>query len=100
MGQGFGQEMPRPHVRANLRGVTRYLVIVPLTDGPIARLFLENREQAAEFDANTEEVSSMIKGITPSVGATGAEWDKALSAHSETDRAQATIYDLASHRGR
>jgi len=95
MGQGFGQEMPRPHDLAGLRGVTKYLVIVPVMDGPIARLFLENREQAGEFDANTEEVSSMIKGITPSVGATGAEWDKALSAHSPTDRAQATIYEFS-----
>lgn len=100
MGQGFGQEMPRPHVLATHRGVTRYLVILPLGGAPIARLLLENRAQAAEFDANTEEVSSMIKGITPSVGATGAEWDKALAAHSATDRAQATIYDLESHRGR
>jgi hypothetical protein len=88
--------MPRPHVLASHRRVTKYLVIVPAMDGPIARLFLENREQAAEFDANTEEVSSMIKGITPRVGASGAEWDQALSAHSAPDRAHAKIYEFAS----
>lgn len=96
MGQGFGQEMPRPHSLASHRGMTKYLVIVPAVDGPIARLFLASRKLAAEFDANTEEVSSMIKGMTPSIGATGAEWDQALSAHSAADRAQAKIYEFAS----
>lgn len=96
MGQGFGQEMPRPHSLAGHRDVTKYLVIIPSIDGPIARLFLASRKLAAEFDANTEEVSSMIKGMTPSMGATGTEWDRALSAHSAADRAQAKVYEFAS----
>ena len=94
MGQVFGREVPAPHIHADHREVTKYLVIVQGTEGPIARLLLSNREQVAELDANTEEITSMTRGITPSVGATSNEWDKSLSTHSAAERASAKVYAL------
>jgi len=35
------------------------------------RLFLDTREQVAEFDAATEEAAQMIGGLLPSMGADG-----------------------------
>jgi len=92
MGQGYGREVPQPHRQGSYREVTKYLVIIQGVDGPIARLLLSNRDQVAELDGNTEEVASMIKGVTPIIGATGAEWDKALSGHSARERAAAEVY--------
>jgi hypothetical protein len=95
MSQGFGREVPQPHVQPTHRQVTKYLVVVPCADGPVARLFLESREQVAELDANTEEVTTMIKGVAPSIGATGPEWDGPLAGHSAEERAAAAVYALA-----
>jgi len=96
MSQGFGREVPLHHVQSTHREVTRYLVIVPAAEGPsVARLFLANREQVAELDAATEEVTTMIKGVTPSIGASGPEWDVALAGHSTAERTAAAVYALA-----
>ncbi len=96
MSQGFGREVPPHHVQPVHREVTRYLVIVPAVEGPsVARLFLESREQVAELDAATEEVTTMIKGVAPSIGATGPEWDAALAGHSAAERVAAAVYTLA-----
>jgi hypothetical protein len=94
MSQGFGREVPARHVQPIHREVTKYLVIIHAADGPIARLFLSSRELAAELDANTEEVTTMIKGIAPTVGATGPEWDRSLAGHSPEERAAAEVYAL------
>jgi hypothetical protein len=94
MSQGFGREVPTRHVQAGHREVTKYLVVIAAPEGPIAKLLLPDREQVAELDANTEEVTAMTKGITPVVGATAAEWDEALAGHSSEARAAAKIYTL------
>jgi hypothetical protein len=92
MSQGFGREVPAPHIQTAHREATKYLVVIPAAEGPIAKLLLANREQAAELDANTEEATSMTRGLTAFVGATGPEWDKALSGHSAAERAAAKVY--------
>ena len=95
MSQGFGSEVPPRHVQPVHREITKYLVIIHAAEGPIARLFLSNYEQATELDANTEEVSTMIKGIVPSIGAAGSEWDRSLVGLNPDERASAEIYVLA-----
>lgn len=94
MNNGFGHEVPPPHGQQQHRQVTRYLVIVPSTDGAIARLFLGDRTPVAEFDAATEEVAALTTDAHPTTGASGAEWDKALAGHTAAERAAATVYVL------
>ena len=94
MSQGFGQEMPSRHAQQAHRKVSRYLVIIDSGAGPVAKLFLDSREPSGEFDAGTEEVAVMTRNATASTGASGAEWDQALSGHSAQERAAATVYLL------
>ena len=92
MSQGFGREVPARHIQTAHREAIKYLVVIPAAEGPIAKLLLANREQTAELDANTEEATSMTYGLSALVGATGPEWDKALSGHSTAERAAAKVY--------
>ena len=94
MSQDFGREIPKPHAAAALRKVARYLVVIPAPDGPIAKLLDINREPLAELDANTEEVTTMLKGIAPVTGAGGKEWDTSLAGHSATERAACEVFTL------
>jgi len=59
-----------------------------------ARLFLDTREMVNEIDAAVEELGSVTAGLIPVVGAMGSEWDAALAAHSDAERAEAKIYTL------
>jgi len=96
MSEGFGIESPGKHHSANRQKPARWLVLIDAGGGgQLARLFTEGREQIAEFDASTEETSSMTGGLTPVRGALGAEWDKALAGHSVADRAAADVYQLS-----
>ena len=65
-----------------------------LGSGAVARLFLADRTQVAEFDAGTEEVTELIKTATARAGASDAAWDRALASHSAAERAAATVYTL------
>ena len=94
MNNGFGHEVPPRHAQQTHRQVTRYLVVIDSTNGAVARLFLADRSQVAEFDAGTEEVAELIKTASSSVGASGAEWDKALGGHTAAERVGATVYVL------
>lgn len=94
MNQGFGQALPARHVQPTHRQVSRYLVVLSAGELPVARLLLDNHQQVAEFDATTEEVTSMIRGLAPASGATGPEWDAALAGHSRDERAGALVYAL------
>jgi len=94
MNQGFGHEVPTRHAQQEHRQVSRYLVVIESGAGPVARLFLESREQVAEFDAGTEEATMMIQGVPATAGATGPEWDRALAGHSAEERAGALVYRL------
>jgi hypothetical protein len=94
MNQGFGSESPRQHAQAPHRKATRYLVVIDAGGSAVARLFLDTREQVAEFDAGTEEATQMTLGLVPMIGAHGAEWDRALEGHSALERSAAAVYTL------
>jgi hypothetical protein len=94
MNDGFGHEVPPRHAQQTHRAVTRYLVVIDSGSGTLARLFLPDRTQVAEFDAGTEEVTELIKTAAASSGASGAEWDHVLAGHTAAERAAATVYVL------
>ena len=76
MSEGFGMESPRGHIHSQHRRPARYLVVIDSAGSTIARLYLDTRELVAEFDAGSEEVAVMAKGLVPATGATGTEWDR------------------------
>jgi hypothetical protein len=94
MSQDFGSAAPQAHVQTEHRRIARYLVIIDAGGVGLARLFLDNREQVAEFDAGTEEAAQMIAGLVPARGAEGPEWDRALQGHSLDERRAAEVYTL------
>ena len=94
MSQGFGNELPRAHGNTSPRPRTRYLVVIDSGGFTVARLFLESREQVAEFDAGTEEVAQMIAHLRAGGQAGDPQWDRALAGHSAAERAQARVYEL------
>ena len=94
MSQGFGIESPRVHAQTSHQKPARYLVVIDSGGYMVARLFLETREQVAEFDAGAEEAAKMTAGLAPSRGAEGSEWDRALRGHSAAERGAAEVYTL------
>jgi len=94
MSQVFGSESPRPHAQASHQKPARYLVVIDAGGSTVARLFLDTRQQVAEFDAGTEEVVQMTASRVPVQGAQGPEWDAALKGHSATERHAAEVYTL------
>jgi hypothetical protein len=82
------------HQQIERRSTTRYLVLVEAGGSVAALLFTQTRQLAADFDAGSEEVAVMVRGLQPVVGAIGAEWDQALAGHSEAERAAAEVYTL------
>ena len=94
MSQGFGIESPAEHTRSPHRPPARYLVVIDAAGAMVARLFIATRELVAEFDASTEEVALMTRGLAPAVGASGPEWDRALEGHSTAERDAAEVYTL------
>jgi len=94
MAQVFGNEVRRQHSEAATRKATRYLIVIEAGGPAVARLFVESREQVAEFDASTEEVTVMTQGLVPAIGADSPEWDRALAGHSAAERLAARVYTL------
>lgn len=94
MSHGFGNELPRAHGDISLRSHARYLVVIDSGGFMVARLFLESREQVAEFDASTEEVAQMIMHLQADSNAGDPQWDRALAGHSAAERAEARVYVL------
>ncbi|MBI5721353.1 MAG: hypothetical protein HZC37_27090 [Burkholderiales bacterium] len=94
MNHGFGSESPRAHTQTSHRPPARYLVVIDSGGIAVARLFLETREEVAEFDAGTEEAAQMTAGLVPVKGADAPEWDRALEGHSAAERRDADIYTL------
>lgn len=94
MSQDFGRETPPPHLQTEHRPPARYMVVIRAGGVGVARLFLGNREQVAEFDAGTEEAAQMVAGLAPAGGADGPDWDRALQGHSAAERRAAEVYTL------
>ena len=94
MSQDYGNESPRAHTQTDHRRPARYLVVISAGGPMLARLFLDTREQAAEFDAGSEEAAQMTSGLVATRGAEGPEWDRALQGHSVAERRAAEVYLL------
>ncbi|MBS0444950.1 MAG: hypothetical protein JSR59_03265 [Proteobacteria bacterium] len=94
MDGGYGIESPAAHKPSPHRAPARYLVLIDAGGSAVARLFIASRALVGEFDAGSEEVAVMTKGLTPALGALGAEWDKALDGHSAAERGAAEVYTL------
>lgn len=94
MSQVFGRESARAHTQTTHRKPARYLVVIDSGGSPVARLFLDTREQVAEFDAATEEAAQMTAGRVATKSADGREWDRALEGHSAAERHAADVYTL------
>lgn len=94
MSQGFGNESPRRHSQTTHSKPTRYLVVIDSGGFGIARLFLDDFTQVAEFDAGAAEVTWMTADLSPTRGAGGHDWDHALEGHSAAERAAAEVYRL------
>jgi hypothetical protein len=94
MSSSFGIEKPGAHSGTTHRAVSRYLIVIDSAGEMIARLFTESREVAGEFDASSEEVAVMTKGLEATQGASGVEWNAALQGHSAVERAGAQVYTL------
>jgi len=94
MSQDFGRESPAAHVQGEHRAIARYMVVIDAGGVGVARLFLDSREQVAEFDAGTEEAAQMVSGLVPGQGADRPEWDRALQGHSLAERRAAKVYRL------
>ena len=94
MSQDYGSESPRAHTQTEHRRPARYLVVISAGGPMLARLFLDTREQVAEFDAGSEEAAQMTSGLVATRGADGAEWDRALQGHSAAERRAAEVYVL------
>lgn len=94
MSQSFGRETPTAHSQNPHRQPARFLVVIDSGGSPVARLFLDTREQVAEFDAGTEEAAQMTAGLLPTRGAEGPEWNRALEGHSNAERQLADVYTL------
>lgn len=94
MSNTYGIEAPGPHRHAALRQRARYMVVIDSAGSVVARLFTDARESAGEFDAGTEEVALMTRGLVAAPGALGAEWDRALEGHNTAERAAAEVYTL------
>ncbi|HEY4066047.1 MAG TPA: hypothetical protein VGM74_04065 [Burkholderiaceae bacterium] len=94
MGQGFGMEHPGKHVHETHEPPAKYLVVIDSGGSGVARLFLADRREVAEFDAGAEEVTQMVSGLAPHESARGPEWDRALAGHSAAERAAAEVYLL------
>ncbi|HMO47650.1 MAG TPA: hypothetical protein PKB14_16680 [Rubrivivax sp.] len=94
MSQDYGSESPRAHQQTDHRRPARYLVVISAGGPMLARLFLDTREQVAEFDAGSEEAVQMTSGLVAARGAEGSEWDRALQGHSAAERRAAEVYRL------
>jgi len=90
----YGIERPGNHAHTPHQQPARFLVVIDSGGSTVARLFLETREQVAEFDAGTEEVAQMTSGLVAAKSAGGPEWDKALAGHNATERGGADVYTL------
>ena len=94
MNNGYGHQVPARHVDEPRRAAVRWLVLIDSGGVNVALLHLASRELVAEIDSGTEEVALMTRGLEPTQGADGPEWDRALEGHSAAARRAALVYEL------
>lgn len=95
MSQDYGIQVPDPHTAAAPSAEpARYLVQIDAGTGTVARLFLADRTEVAQFDAGSQEVALMVEGLEPTEDAGDPAWDDALGGHSAEQRRAARVYRL------
>jgi hypothetical protein len=74
----------------------RYLVLIDSAASGTrqARLFLDSREQVAEFDAAGPEVQALARGLLARQDAWEPAWDAALAGHTAAERRAAQVFTL------
>lgn len=72
----------------------RYLVLIDASGAMTARLFDAERKPLVDFDASSEEVVVMTKGLAAARGADAPAWDKALAGHNALERRSAEVFTL------
>jgi hypothetical protein len=72
----------------------RYLVLIDASGAMTARLFDAERKPLVDFDASSEEVAVMTKGLAAARGADAPAWDKALAGHNALERRSAEVFTL------
>jgi hypothetical protein len=72
----------------------RYMILIEGGGPIVARLFDADRRPVGEFDASSEEVAVMTKGLVAARDALDAAWDHALAGHNRAERAGAEVYTL------
>jgi hypothetical protein len=72
----------------------RYLVLIDASGAMTARLFDAERRPLGDFDASSEEVAVMTKGLAAAAGADTPAWDKALAGHNAAERRAAEVFTL------
>ena len=77
-----------------MQAAAKYLLILESAGAMVARLFDAQRRQVAEFDAASEEVTVMTKGLNAFEGADPRDWGLALRGHSPRELAGAMVYTL------
>jgi hypothetical protein len=77
-----------------MQAIAKYLLILDSAGAMVARLFDAQRRQVAEFDAASEEVTVMTRGLAAQQGADPADWGLALTGHNATELAGAMVYTL------
>ncbi len=72
----------------------RYLILIDASGAMTARLFDAARRPLGDFDASSEEVAVMTRGLVASRGADTPDWDKALAGHNTAERRVAEVFTL------
>jgi len=72
----------------------RFLILIDASGAMTARLFDANRKPLGDFDASSEEVAVMTKGLQVGSGADAPDWDKALAGHNPAERRAAEVFTL------
>ena len=72
----------------------KYLVIIESDGAMLAKLFDGHYVHVNDFDASSEEVAVMTKGLMPKRDANNGAWAKVLAGHGETERRAALVFTL------
>lgn len=72
----------------------RYLILIESAGSMVARMFDAQRVHLGDFDASSEEVAVMTRGLTPGHGADSDGWAGALAGHNAAERRAAQVYTL------
>jgi hypothetical protein len=72
----------------------KYLVLIESDGAMVAKLFDGQFAHVNDFDASSEEVAVMTKGLMPQRSANDGTWAKVLAGHGETERRAALIFTL------